>query len=358
MRLAKRLSPTQPAAPGETSRLDGVDLVRALAALSIVVFHAIPYFFPSPEGSLQHQVLIYTRLGVPMLFAVSGFAMTHALLRSRYHPRQLGWLLLQRGVRLHLPYAGYMVFWVALFAVGTRLMSPDQPAFQTSWPEFLSNLTWTAGLTGQPWYQYHFYALPLVFEFYVVLGLAFPWLTSPSGRTAWSLICLLALVAFPESGRTWLPMYLPAFLVGVTAYRLRVIRDGSPAWVQGLVFVHLLVVMGVTWGPERATGAAVAGVILTRGCREGRWIATLATFSYSLFLVHPLVIHLSAFQGRALLGSSRTATLALFALSLVGAIAFAWGFHRLVEAPSHRLASRLKRKRSPTPPSGTPQGDG
>ena len=139
-------------------------------------------------------------------------------------------------------------------------------------------------------------------------------------------------------------VYLSVFAFGVLLAALEVRpRRPRPSWwwvalgavaVAGLtVKRYPLMVLGATAAVALVLGSSRAERLLS--ARPARWLGGV---SYSLYLVHlPVVLAVSR------LGAGVGVTVAVsVAVSLVAAAVF----HRVVEKPSHRLASRMRAPRS------------
>lgn len=68
-------------------KLEGLQVVRAIAALTVVIFHAKLTLmrFPKDEFSVPF-FFKYGHVGVPVFFVVSGFIISHVLLRDSFKP--------------------------------------------------------------------------------------------------------------------------------------------------------------------------------------------------------------------------------------------------------------------------------
>jgi peptidoglycan/LPS O-acetylase OafA/YrhL len=103
------------------------------------------------------------------------------------------------------------------------------------------------------------------------------------------------------------------------------------------------------WGVEIAVALA-AGLIIYGVGRAGhltdwlRWrpLMYLGRISYSLYLIHYSVIHLVVHAGHKLTGESAVAAFGWTAVALVLSLLAAHVLNVLVEAPTARLAARLK----------------
>lgn len=335
---------TSPWIKGSTSdgRFAGVDVARAFAALSVLVFHAIPYFFDSSNNPLLQRILINTRFGVPILFVISGFVLTHSLARSSYHPHQLGWHLLQRISRLYLPFIACHFLWLSAHWFGSRLITRGSQDFEPDWNQFLANLSWMPGSFGFEWCQYHFYVLPIFVGCYCILGVAFPWMTTRRISTRLPLIALASAWALQGDPGT-LATCFPAFLLGVTFHHSTSPMNRMEKWTLLVELTALLLVIAWSWGPERALGCGLGSLLLLRSQRCPAWIQYLAGISYSIFLVHPLCIEIIGLQSRKWSSDSAWMKSGFFIASLFCSVGLAAVFHRCFEFPGLSLAQKIKK---------------
>lgn len=92
----------------QSSRLTGLDLLKALAAVSVVLIHAAPL---TGAFYLEHVDAGLARLGVPLFLGISGYlAARSSLGRSRF--RAYTWLFL----RLHIIWA--VAYWILAYSQG------------------------------------------------------------------------------------------------------------------------------------------------------------------------------------------------------------------------------------------------
>ena len=347
-----------------TKRLRSLDGLRGLAAL-VVVFHhslltdkifAAPYGgwqggqFPSAAWWLTSTPLHLLWGGseaVYVFFVLSGLVLTRAAVRHGFAWR--GYYR-ARLVRLYLPAWGALAFGALLYELVPRTLSRDN-----SW-----------------WVNRHANALLFLPVRNDVLLVRTPdWLVSPLWSLKWEILfsAVLPLAVYGALRRprlalveaaalvplVWLGdhtgheslVFLPMFglgaLVAVHFETLGAFAAGlsGGAWAATACVAGVLLTASWTWGGGRwlETIGALLVVLLfafcprVRGLGEGRRAQWLGTRSFSLYLVHePIVVSVAL-----LLGASWTTILFAVPLSLVAAHVF----HRVVEAPCHRVARAL-----------------
>jgi peptidoglycan/LPS O-acetylase OafA/YrhL len=261
-----------------------LDSVRAIAALSVLLFHASFWSQITLTGSALAPFLTRLDVGVTIFFVLSGFLLYRPFVRARLlgtpPPRAIayGW---RRVLRI-LP-----AYWLALTVIALVIPKPDtfEPDHAVVYYGFLQIYGDLAlgGIT-QAW------TLCVEVTFYALLPL---WALAlrrrrPSVRsellalavlaavgTAWTAASVLS-AADPDHANTgrmllWLPAYLDQFALGMALAVLSVAgeRDGrSPAavaWVArrpwaawlGAAVAFVVVAVGIGLSPENRLDADV-----------------------------------------------------------------------------------------------------
>ena len=108
---------------GEGRRLEGIDALRGIAALSVCYCHfVIGSATFLPETSLMRQAGPYAGLyGVNVFFVISGFVIALSLYRADYRLGVAPKYLLRRIVRIDPPYLVHLLLAVILEHVLIRL---------------------------------------------------------------------------------------------------------------------------------------------------------------------------------------------------------------------------------------------
>jgi peptidoglycan/LPS O-acetylase OafA/YrhL len=257
-----------------------LDSVRAIAALSVLVFHASFWSQITLTGSDLAPFLSRLDVGVTIFFVLSGFLLYRPFVRARLlgtpapHAIAYGW---RRVLRI-LP-----AYWLALTVIALVIPKPDtfEPGHAVVYYGFLQIYGDLAlgGIT-QAWtlcVEVTFYALLPVWalglrrlpasvrsEVVALGGLAL-------AATAWIAVAVLT-AADPEHANTgrmllWLPAYLDHFAIGMALAVVSVAaeRDGRArlAWVRrwpwacwlGAAGAFAAVAVGIGLSPENRIDA-------------------------------------------------------------------------------------------------------
>lgn len=374
---AARLEP--PRSTGEATRLPGLDLLRAIAVIWVMLFHS---YLVGGLGEDYAWLSRYGWMGVDLFFVLSGYLIGSQVLAplARGERLSFGGFYLRRAFRI-LP-AFLAVLAIYLVVPGFREASGMEPAWK-----FLS---FTVNLLidyGRNQAFSHAWSLCVEEHFYLVFPLLAWWLTRRPSTAVFIAVCIAVVAAgvalragvwlhdastegLPATAqRNWFveDIYYPTWnrldglLAGVVLATLKSFRPHSWRRAQAHANVALLLGLGgvalafrlfhvrtgllgnaIGWPVLSAGLALLVFAGASRGSWIGRWAIPgagwLAAVSYSLYLVHKAMFHVvdEAF-GEVLAGRGVVA----FAAFGVAALAAAALLHYGVERPFLRLRDRL-----------------
>jgi peptidoglycan/LPS O-acetylase OafA/YrhL len=367
---ARLEAPTRLDTGGDAGRLLGIDALRGVAALAVVLFHAS---------------FAFGYVGVYLFFVISGFCIHLRWARSSARNgigRVEFWeFWKRRTIRLYPPYVGAVLLALALhWAQGTL----PQPRFLTfdlavhalmvhnlaeATKQSLNPVFWTLAVEEQLYLAY-FLLLWLRGRFgwrrtlAVCLGARVGWLVIQR-----SAVALMAGVVTPglwlplEEGAAWhwfqwalgavaveaavglvpLPRWSYDLRVGALAVASAVALTHAESTAEAGSVIHLLALLAVhpAWGITFFVLVNAAARSEPGWRREGaplivRAMAGVGMISYSLYLTHALVLWelgdtLPALEDSPLLP----------VVVCPPALAFAWLFFRLLERPFITLARQV-----------------
>ena len=341
-------------APGRGHRIAGLDSLRGLAALSVLLGHYTwqydKYYRHSDELAFRYP---YAFLGVLLFFMISGFVILMTAERTA-GPLEFVWA---RFTRL------YPAYWVAVAVTFAVVTVSHLPGRRVSPVAALANLTMVHNLVGFPSVDGVYWTLQVELCFYAMV---FALLLRGGTRLIEPLLlCLVALGTADELllGNLkdgWVMRlrhllileYAYAFLIGVTLYRSMT----RPRWWHWAVVATCLA-WAAAFAPRphfyAATGFTGLLWLTTRGhlaLLGARWIVFLGTISYPLYLTHQNIGYVIIRAGYRV-GLNPNLSICLAA---AGAVAIATAITFLVERPSMALLRKhrpawLKRSTTAAP---------
>jgi exopolysaccharide production protein ExoZ len=293
--------------------LKNIQMLRALAALSVMLFHGATIYKEATGGLSVFMAAIgqYGYLGVDLFFVISGFVAAHTTLyRERY------WLdarqyLYQRFTRIYL---GYWPF----FALSILVAACFQADLMHQWNWLRSFfLAFLIGMhDGRDLVLFVSWSLSYELIFYILIALTFAISTAKTiiliNVSAIVLIIILG-AAQAESMPIALWTFLCFFfefvlgaLIRTHANRFRGFLGAFLAMIMFTIGIYLLMQADLSLIAERAfsAGIASAGLVMLMYASEEaklmivpKWIAELGDSSYTLYLAHVIFWSLIGYSG-------------------------------------------------------------
>ncbi|SDG70665.1 Peptidoglycan/LPS O-acetylase OafA/YrhL, contains acyltransferase and SGNH-hydrolase domains [Microbacterium sp. 77mftsu3.1] len=347
-----------------SARLSGLDGLRAVAVLLVVVYHLFPAL---PAGFL----------GVDVFFVISGFLITTLLVREHEeHGRLRLWDFWRRRARRLLPAIGVMVLVCASLAwmvggdvlVGLGAQLAGAATFAYNWVAVAAGSSYFGGGfdASTPELLRNLWSLAVEEQFYLLWPLVLPFvLLLRRGRVAIAVALAAAsaltavALASSDATRVYYGTDTHAFglLLGVTLAFLRPSERsrGVPGVVGGAAVVGVIGLAFVTpgRGAETFPGLLVAASVLTAvaiaaavrpASTLGRLLDTpplrwIGERSFGIYLWHwPLVVLLTVATTRTSPDVAVPVEVALLTLALTVLVAEV--SYRFVEQPVRRLGFR------------------
>ncbi|MFI9594594.1 acyltransferase family protein [Nonomuraea sp. NPDC052265] len=352
--------------PATRSRLAGLDGLRGLAALFVVLHHCWLLSFPGfPVNDAPWWTgwLLYGHFAVVVFIVLSGFSLAVSPARSGWRLGSIPTFFNRRAWRILPPYWAALLF--SLVIAWTVIPQPGQqvPTGQSVlfYGLLLQDVFGSPSPNGAMW------SIAVEAQLYLV----FPLMVLVLRR--WGATVMLGAVTLIVAAVGALAPYVPAvellmrltpqfaalFAVGaVCAGVVRASeRTGRLPWhwlaaAAALPVLALVVVAGPVWvvghffwvdlavGP--AAGLLLAGVATGRPgwlvrLLDTRPVRRLGSFSYSLYLIHaPLVVMVNRLVVAPRVPPGMPAFLLTLALAVPASVGVAWLFASVFELPFQR----------------------
>lgn len=320
-----------------TRRIPEMDSLRALAAVSVVVFH-YSYRYGADYGweNAAGFSVPWGHYGVNLFFVISGFVITASTSRK---PNPADFFT-ARVSRIYPAYVGAVLFASIMAVVG------NLPNWQISPSTFALNLTMLNRFFGRPYVDGVYWTLTLELMFYafvfVLLALRLwvrPWrdwalFGWAMGSLAWSMTSLSHDPAWAFRPVGLIFVYGPLFIIGIA------LREGGGTgrqqWVPFVLSTTVAVVAFARLVP--ATEFGISAACCAAVWFVSRWPVRVLQFgplvavgqaSYVLYLIHQIPGYVVLIHLRGILDPTVAAILLMVTMILVSI-----PIHKRLEIPA------------------------
>jgi len=158
-----------------TPKIVILDSTRGVCAFIVALYHFLHFenqhgvFIPA-DNSILEIVDPFIHGSICVFFIISGYVMYMHLERNNYSITDYPIFVLKRVTRIMIPMIACVFSILAINAL-FQLYLGESIAF--SGRQLFANLTLTANLLGEEWYNPIFWTLSVEFQFYFFLGIAF-----------------------------------------------------------------------------------------------------------------------------------------------------------------------------------------
>lgn len=338
------------------ARFTVVDGLRGVAALAVVLFHAVAaghvdsFFEMLP--SWTKQIFMLGNNGVAIFFVLSGFVISHSLFDKEMSGGDVARFTAKRSIRLDPPYWASIVLGIVFAYLSARLV-PGKEAPHYTIEQIVVHLFYLQDLLGFQPISSVYWTLCQEIQFYLIYALIVF-----AGKWKQALIVLACLISalWPLHLGPDVPqgLFLPlwhAFLLGVGGYWA--FRRPQAA---KMFYMFAIMMLGAGWlhGEYLTATAALTSLFLYRCAVSGRldtglnwrWLQFLGTISYSLYLTHNLVTGIVFRAGKVIAIPGPGMQFLVWMVSIAASICFAAAFWWALERPSMRLSKRIGARRA------------
>ncbi len=323
-------------------RIGVINALRAFAALAVAWGH-----FVSGQGKYLGLSGKYGYLGVDIFFVISGFVIPWSLYRSGYRLRDYPRFMVKRNIRLYPPYLASIA--ITLLATNVVLVPLFHiPRMTVTGRELLLHFAYLNDLAHVAWVNVVYWTLAIEFQWYLLVGIALPWLASSRKLARFAVTVTMMLAYYTFYWDRLVFHYLPVFLIGVFVfqYRARIIERWE---MLGLIAV-------MAFGMLRLSGwlvplvAVPTGLLIAFSTFHNRAADRVGDISYSLYLLHlPIGVSVIGCLARWLPYSSWYIGV-LDVAGVAASMGAAWIMYQFIEKPSQELSSAIRfARRAPEP---------
>lgn len=321
-------------------RNGNLDIFRALAALSVVIFHFNAYNYLGID--YLYNIFRHGFYGVHIFFVISGYVVPLLIYNKGRTPLKIKPFLQGRFFRLYPAYIASFVLMVLLGLVIGKLQGKNLDVEILRPVNLFSHLTLTADFIGSGWYSTIYWSLAIELQFYLLIGVCMKYLLTLSRLARYSiflgLMVLPVVVGVGPTVFSWTAL----FLLGIVTfmYHAKLISRNEYIVLMACSTVCHMFAMEPISG---LVGLVTALLIAYLPPINSRFFIWLGTISYSIYLLHIPIgsrfVNLTAivtdYEIYRLIG-------AIVAIAVT--IVVSYLFYRFIESPSQDYGRKISRR--------------
>ena len=336
-----------------TLLLSNIQMLRALAAITVVMHHAYPHY-QAMGGDITWIIAIsqWGFIGVDIFFVISGFIMAYTTFGKERTAENAKTFFKHRLFRIYLGYwPFFLIMLLAIFVTNPQKIE----TLDIVGSFFLSNTDMFKLVLPVSWslsYELYFY---LLFLFTFLFSVRQLYVLIPLFMAG---ILFLVLFAFydPRIPKSFFySPFLLEFFAGVVLYMYRTYLMRLWLLPIALIFAGVAYAYGIhdalKNGLYRVLSFGVGAFMVVLSAlilehyqlfRAGKWMETLGNASYTLYLSHLLILQFFYFSGLRAMFTVENSFLPLlgFLFILLVSILFSLFYYQKVEKPVYQKAIR------------------
>lgn len=273
---------------GNKVKIEVLDSLRAFAALSVCLFH----FVCTTTNYIQNESILFFfsagKYGVESFFVISGFVIPWSMHSAGYRLSNFFSFFLKRLSRLEPPYIFSIGLAILLLYSRTKWVGNPADLGSFSLERIILHFGYLIPFFHEhQWLNPVYWTLAIEFQFYLLMALLFVPLImmNQKGR----MVIVLAIVLTSIYSPSYLIFYwMPFFLLGILLYwyKKQLITSREYYLITGAAIIFCLIKF-----PAMAVLYAAIPLyfVLNLQTLKLPLLHTLGRFSYSIYLIHPLL---------------------------------------------------------------------
>jgi len=327
----------------KTNRFQVIDALRGTASFGVCFAHLTYHIF-GPH-SLIKLIGGWGTYGVQIFFVISGFIIPYTLWKASYRLRNYGTFILKRLIRLDPPYLLVVFFLIPLGYLSAHAPGYNGPPFHVTVPQVLLHVGYLNVFFGNNWLNGVFWTLAIEFQYYLLVGIMFPLISTNSFGKRALMFVFLALLAIAIPIHTFIFQWLFIFMLGMLVFQYFAALISLSVFFVWLGFLGTAA--GLTLSPSIAIVAVMTALTIAFAKFSNAPLNFLGKISYSLYLIHEPVGRRVINLGERFATNSGEKYVILLA-GLASAMGAAWLLYWFVERPAQRWSSAITfNKRKP-----------
>jgi peptidoglycan/LPS O-acetylase OafA/YrhL len=326
--------------------LPSIDILRGIAAISVMLFHFCNYKILLPDNTASYfldikfinQITSFGFLGVQIFFVISGFIIPFSLYQQDFRIFSFPKFLLKRILRIDPPYIISIIGVLILAYISAKSPLYKGDEFKVDLIQIFSHLGYFTAFINKPWLNDVYWTLALEFQYYILISLIFSLIINKNFYVRnITLFILNFLIFIPVSGLVF--NYVTFFVIGITCFLFYKNLINQKEFYFSIIISVLLTLCFFEW--FYALVALITVLLILKSNMSFSIGNFFGKISYSLYLLHTIIgwklMNLSARYFTSV-ESRSLVMVAIIALTIFSA----YVMYLFVEKPFLKLSKKIK----------------
>jgi peptidoglycan/LPS O-acetylase OafA/YrhL len=323
--------------------LYSLDYLRGFAALAVSLYHFVGKANYLPEGNILQKVTDYGHFGVEIFFVISGLVIPYSMEKGNYTIDKFFTFLKKRFIRIEPPYLICVVLVLILNYITTITPFYVGEKFKIDYLQVFYHLGYLNAFMGMDWLNQVFWTLAVEFQYYLLIALIFPAISS---KNPFIWITSLVIFNFVSSSpdRNLVFNFSIFFTAGILVFRFLCDKLTTKAF-----FLAMLCTLAFTFNRYGITEVLVillTTIVILSRLKPTVWSTFFGDISYSLYLLHlPVGLRIISLTQR--FSENEAFRYAMILGALLISIAASYLYYRLVEKPFKTMSQKISYSTKP-----------
>ncbi len=316
-----------------------INLLRGIATLCVCCYHFVYYsdlrgaIFPG--DSFMKEIIKVGGNAVFTFFVISGFVIPLSLSKNVFKLNLMFKFILRRFIRLEIP---YLLSIVLILFVGFLFAVKNNQDFVIDAKQFFFHVIYLIPFSKFPWYNIIYWTLALEFQFYLLIGVLFFFLSSTNKFILYSTLLLIGASSFIIQDNRLVFHYSTLFLTGIILFLIENKRISREIGFMLILLSTLATIYTLSLTIALFSISAVIVIYFIKV--DNKYTNRLGDISYSLYLTHGLI------GGNILYLFSRytvgvSGKLMLITVAMLASLIFSYFFWKIAESPAKSLSKKV-----------------
>jgi peptidoglycan/LPS O-acetylase OafA/YrhL len=326
--------------------LYSLDYLRGFAALAVCLYHFAGRLNYLPDASVFKKVADFGHFGVEIFFVISGLVIPYSMERGNYTIRKFFTFIKKRFIRIEPPYLICVVLVLVLNYITTITPFYVGKEFKIDYLQVFYHLGYMNAFMGMDWLNQVFWTLAIEFQFYLLIALIFPAISSKK-----PLVWITCLVIFnfvsASPDRNLVFTFSIFFTSGILLFRFLCDKMNMREFV--LAMLCTLALTFVRYSITEVCVIIFTTAVILANLKPTFWSTFFGDISYSLYLLHlPIGLRIISLTQR--FSESEPVRYAMIFGALLVSIGASYLYYRWVEKPFKTIAHKVSYSSPPELP--------